>query len=247
MNTRERRVVYILLAVLSVSQAVVLLSTGAGNQALASARALFDELGPATAVRLVDEDDASAKEVVLRNEDGRLRFGESAHSAAYSVGFMHVGKALGQLMDASSMKDAREQLDEELSEKDEELRSRIQAFEDEHRDLKPDDPNANEVRNQYARLAEEFRAWQMEKMGQREKLFAEQIEQAYRDLVAAVDVVADRNNIDIVYRFIPTDDDFEATAPAAVYDAIRARVAIKYPDGLDLTDQVLEELDLELD
>jgi Skp family chaperone for outer membrane proteins len=247
MNTRERCIVYSVLAMLALSQALVLLSTGAGSQSWASARALFEEIGPATAVRLVDEDNSSAKEVVLRNEEGRLRFGDSAHSAAYSVGFVHVGKALGQLMESESMKDARARLDEELNEKDEQFRSRMQAFEEEHRDMKPDDPNVDDVRNQYRGLLEEFQRWQMEKMGQREKLFAEQVEQAYRDVVAAVDVVADRSNVDIVYRFIPTEDEFEATSPAAAYDAIRARVAIKYPDGLDLTDPVLEELDLDFD
>ena len=247
MNSRERRIIYSLLAVLAVAQAAILFNTSTGQQAWAHARAIFEDVGPATAVRLVDEEDSSAKEVVLRNDGGQFRFGESAHSTAYSVGFVHVGKALSPLLDSETMQEARESLDEELTAKDEDLRSRMQAFEEENRDVKPDSPNFEEVRERYRVLLEEVQQWQMEKMGRRDKLIAEQVEQAYRDVVAAVDVVAESNGVDVVYRFVPTDDEFQATSPAAAYESIRARVVIKYPEGLDLTDQVLEELDLEVE
>jgi len=247
MNHRERFVVYSLLGALALSQAIVLLSTGAGNAAYAKARAWFDELGPATSVTIVDEENSSAPEIVLKNKDGKLRFGDSAHTTVFSVGFVHIGKALGQLMDSRSMKDARDRLDEETTAKDEELRNRVVAFQEEHKDVAADDPNIEQIRREYGSLMEEAQRWQMEKAGLREKLVAEQIEQAYRDVVAAVEVVADQEHIDIVYRFIPTDNPFETTSPAAAYDAIRARVAMKYPDGLDLTDKVLDELDLEIE
>lgn len=247
MKTRERFVIYSLLALLAISQGVMLLATGAGNAAWAGARALFDELGPATAVRLTDEKNTSAPEVVLRNSNGKLSFGEEKGATAYSIGFVHIGKALGQLMDSSSMKDERDRLDEEFADKEEDLRTRINAFQEEHKDLKPDDPNIEEVRQAYGALMQEAQALGGAKMTRRDALLSEQMERAYRDLVAAVDVVSDRNKIDIVYRFIPVDDDFESDSAAAARDAIRARVALKYPDGLDLTDQVLEELDLDLD
>lgn len=247
MNPRERVVVYSLLGVLALSQIVMILSTRAGSAAWAGARTLLDELGPATALTLVDEDDADGDDVVLRNKDGKLSFGESPHATAHSVGFVHVGKIMGPLMESRTMLDARERLDEELADKDEEFRSRMQDFEEEHRGVTPESPNFDDVRDQYRALLEEFQRWQMEKAGRREKLLAGQIEQAYRDVVAAVDVVADRDDIDLVYRFIPAENEFETDSPAAAYDAIRARVAIKHPDGLDLTDQVLEELDLDLD
>ncbi len=247
MNPRERTVVYSLLGILAMSQLVIVLSSGAGSAAWATARALFEEVGPATAVHLIDADDSAAKEIVLHNKGGKLRFGDSEHQGIYSVGFMHVGKALTKLMDTDSFREARERLKDEFQEKDAEFRQRMQAFEEENRDVKPDSPNFEEVRQRALALREEYSNWQREIVGRQEQLIASQIEQAYRDLVAAVDVVADREGVDIVYRFIPTEDEFEAPSPAVAYESIRARVAIKYPDGLDITDQVLEELDLDVD
>jgi len=247
MKPRERTVIYSLLATLMIVQMCMLLSTNTGAAAWAHARALFDDLGPAAAIRLADPDDSAAPELVLRNKAGKLAFGDSAHTTVFSIGFMHVGKALGKLMDSESMSDERDRMDQELNDKDEELRSRMQAFEEQHRDVKPDSPNFEEVRQAYTKLIEEIRAWQMEKSQRRETLLSGQIEKAYRDVIAAVEVVAEKQKIDIVYRFVPTDGEFDASSPGAAYESIRSRIALKYPDGLDLTDLVLEELDLEVD
>ncbi len=48
-------------------------------------------------------------------------------------------------------------------------------------------------------------------------------------------------------RFIPADLDFDAVNPAQAYTGIRGRLALKYPESLDLTDDVIEELGLELE
>ena len=77
------------------------------------------------------------------------------------------------------------------------------------------------------------------------KLTADQIEDAYRDLVAAVEVVSERRQIDLVFRFIPTDADFLTQNPPQAYIAVRARIALKYPEALNITDEVLEELAVE--
>ena len=78
-------------------------------------------------------------------------------------------------------------------------------------------------------------------------LAAGQVEKAYRDLIAAVEVVADRRRIDLVFRFIPTDNEFKALNPPQAYTGIHARIALKYPEGLDITDEVMEELALEVE
>jgi hypothetical protein len=79
------------------------------------------------------------------------------------------------------------------------------------------------------------------------RLAAGQIERAYRDLIAAVEVVAERRRIDLVFRFIPTDNEFQAISPPQAYTGIHARIALKYPPGLDVTDEVMEELALEVE
>ena len=45
-------------------------------------------------------------------------------------------------------------------------------------------------------------------------------------------------------RLIPPDNEFESSNPPQAYRAIRARVAVKYPEALDITDAILEELDV---
>ncbi len=94
---------------------------------------------------------------------------------------------------------------------------------------------------------QEYEQWRRERARRRGKLAAHQIEDSYRELVAAVEVVAERLDIDLVFRFIPTTNEFQALNPPQAYTAVRARLALKYPEALDITDQVLEELALEVE
>jgi hypothetical protein len=87
--------------------------------------------------------------------------------------------------------------------------------------------------------------WQQSALQRTGKLDADQLERAYRELVAAVEIVADRRGIDMVYRFIPTGEPFEAENPEQAMMAIRLRDALRYPTELDITADVMEELHLE--
>ena len=64
-------------------------------------------------------------------------------------------------------------------------------------------------------------------------------------VVGYVEIVADRKGIDTVYRFIPTSEPFEAENPEQAMMAIRLRDALRYPEELDITTDVMEELHLE--
>ncbi|MCA9290310.1 MAG: hypothetical protein KDA25_04220, partial [Phycisphaerales bacterium] len=101
------------------------------------------------------------------------------------------------------------------------------------------------VFNRYRELRNEYDRWQSEQRAKLAALGADQIERAYRDLVAAVDVVASKKRIDIVYRFIPTNDPFQAPTPDAAQAAVSLRTALKYPSGLDITPEILDELALD--
>ena len=67
--------------------------------------------------------------------------------------------------------------------------------------------------------------------------------------VDAINVVADRLDIDTVHRFIPTDDSFEIQPGPGAFQAamlqIRLRSVLRYPEDLDITSDVLEELGIE--
>jgi hypothetical protein len=118
---------------------------------------------------------------------------------------------------------------------------------DENKNISQDSPEFEEVRRKFGKLQQEQQLWEIDKRRQRGQLASSQIEKAYRDVIAAVEVVSDRHDIDIVYRFIPTADPFESTNPEQASQAVLARIALRYPDGLDITREVLEEMSLTTD
>ncbi|MCH6550541.1 MAG: OmpH family outer membrane protein [Planctomycetes bacterium] len=239
MHTRERMIVYGLLGLLLVVNLPGLLG-GGGRLAVAEGEPASNQLGPADGLTLVEND----QELRLRSLGGRLAWSDAAYARAFSMGFVHVGRAMGPLLDAPHFVDEREELDEEIKARDEELDERIGAFLEEHQDVGPDGPAADDVRRAYQQLFRQRERWRAERTRRLGSLAARQIEAAYRDLQAAVEVVAERRAIDIVLRFIPPDNEFASSNPPQAYRAIRARVALKYPEALDITDAILEELDV---
>ncbi len=239
MNQRERIVIYGALTTLAVVNLSQLLGGGAPS-ALADADLTQGQLGPSNALTLVDGD----RKLVLRNRAGHLAWNDNDYSQAYSVAFVHIGKAVGPLLEAEHYRDQYETMEEAIRAFDHELAERLAAFLEEHREVEAGDPSAPDIQRAYQELLQERERWRREGSMRLGQLAAEQIEQAYRDLVAAVEVVAERRDIDLVFRFIPTGNDFDAQSPAQAYTSVRARIALKYPEGIDITDEVLEELDL---
>ncbi len=243
MHMRERIVIYSALILLL----VVNLSTvlGVGTAEVIASGVLFenDDLGPAASLTLATDDN----ELVLHNADGRLAWSDREYSRAYSMAFVHVGKAMGPLLEDDEFTEEREELEAELRTDFEELEGRIMAFQQENAGATPNDPNweqLNRTMQQMMAQREELRQVIAQQMG---ALHAEQIERAYRDFVAAVEVVAEEQEIDLVLRFIPTADDFNALNPPQAYLASRQRTVIVYPGALDITDAVLDELDVEVE
>ncbi len=241
MSNRERIVIYAALALLAVMN-IAVLANGRGGSAWAQGPAELTHLGPAGSLTL-----AGAKDelLVLRNADGRLSWSDTDYARSFSMAFVHVGQTMGPLLEADEYVDEYKELETELLERDQEVAEAIDAFRQEHQDITPDDPEMADVQQAFQAMLqqrEQMRVLATRKLG---RLAADHIERAYRDLVAAVEVVAARRGIDIVYRFIPTANDFSAASPPQSYTAVRARIALKYPPELDITDEVMEELALE--
>jgi len=243
MQSRERIMIYGLLAVLIALNLSLLLGR-TGTPAFADPQAPSPgELGPAQSLTLLGE--GEAKDIVLRNRAGRLAWGEPVHDRAYSVAYVYIGKVLNPLMQSEAFEEEREPLREELREAEAEYRQRLDAIQGRLRELDPKSEEAQATYEQGSAVYEEFMNWQQSALRRTGKLDAEQLERAYRELVAAVEIVADREGIDTVYRFIPTAEEFNAENPEQAMIAIRLRNALRYPQELDITDDVLEELHLE--
>ncbi len=244
MNNRERIVVYGALALLAAMN-IAVLSNGRGSGAWADGPADQTHLGPAGSLTLAGDEDTE-EPLVLRNASGRLAWSDTDYARALSVAFMHVGQAMGPLLEADVYVEEYRELETELRERDEELVETMAAFRREHQDIKPDDPAMADIQQAFQAMLQQREQMRVDATQRLGRLVSGQIERAYRDLVAAVEVVAARRSIDIVYRFIPTANDFKATNPPQTYTEVRARVALKYPAELDITDEVLEELALEV-
>ncbi len=240
MNTRERIVIYGALALLGALNLSTVLGIGS-PAAMAEPSLIADELGPATSLILTGEDEP----LVLRNSTGHLAWADNAHAQAYSMAFVAPGKAMGPLLEAEQFVEERQELDDELRRNDQEFMRRIRAYEQQNADVAPDDPRAIEVQETYQAMRVEYDQWRAEASARMGQLRATQVEKAYRDMVAAVEVVSERQSIDIVFRFIATADDFGAVNPPQAYLATRQRLALVYPEALDITDAVLEELSVE--
>ena len=93
-------------------------------------------------------------------------------------------------------------------------------------------------------LMQEYQQFAQMAQGRMAQLQAEQLERSYRDLIEAVEVVADKAEIDLVYRYIPTSEPFMNSTVEQAMLQIQMRPFLRYPDSIDLTAKVLEELDL---
>jgi Skp family chaperone for outer membrane proteins len=237
MRSTERLVVYGALLGLSVLNVVYVLG-GAGPSA--SAAAGLEELGPADGLRLSGE-----PALVVRNSGGRAAWGEHPSARAYSFAFVHLGRPLSKLLDSEKYAEQRDQLVEELRTRFEELRARFEELQRQYGSLKPDDPQAGEAQQAFNELVQARQQWEAESVRRQDKLRTEQIEEAYRLIVDAVEVVAAKKEIDVVYRFVPTDLPFDTESPQQAQMTIQARTALRYPPPLDITDDIMEEMALE--
>ena len=200
------------------------------------------KIGPVDSITLAGSDG----DVTLRNAEKRIAWGEEKTSRAWSIGFMETGKALQQLMKADHFIEVRDELDNELEEGIAVARETLDAIMERGRALEPDDPEAPEVRQEWDVAYRNFERLQQKGLKVRGALAAEQMEESYNEVLEAVNVVSDRLNIDIVLRFIPPDADFKDKTPESAIMQIRLRTALRLPEGVDITDEVLSELGLEV-
>jgi len=244
MPRNERSLLLTAVGLLAILNLALLLQSG-GTVAHADDEAKADPtLGPAAAIELVDRSDEGT-ELTLRNEAGRIAWGEHPQQRSWSVGYVHIGPMLNQLMDSEEYKEEREELSNELKEKDEEIMALLQEIEEEFNELGEEDAGRQEIMQRGQALYQEYQQFQQQAEMLQQGLAADQLERSYRELIAAVDVVADRLDIDIVQRFIPTEDEFQGLNIETAMQEIRLRSVLRYPEACDITSEVSEELNLE--
>ena len=240
MKNRERIAIYAVLAILLTLNLSTIFGLSS-TKAVAEGFIVEQDLGPASVLTLTGDDN---KPLVLHNGKGRLAWSDNAHSKAYSVAFVSTNKAIGQLLESEVYAGPLKSLNEEFTARNKEFEQSLRAYRQQNQNVRPEDPKYREIQQIYEAMREEYQRWAIEARGSMEQLETSHIELAFRELVLGVEVVAERLNIDIVYQFVATADDFATSNPARATLAIRERSALVYPEQLDITDAVLEELSL---
>ncbi len=260
MSRRERLVLHSLLGLSLLLHAVVL-AGGTPAAAMAAVRAVLQDLGPAERVTLVptaaadaddgpDELDAQpADDLVIANRGGRLAWDEAPTHRAWSMATVNDQRVISALMATGSIEERRTALREELQAQAAEYEQQMQSIIAEAEGLDPetnprDEQAVQEAFQRYQQVQAEYQRWQQEARARGDRLEATMLQDAYEELVAAVEVVADRRDVDLVLRAVPPDAEFTGPDPRSVSLSMRMRTALLAPDGLDLTDDVLGELGL---
>lgn len=198
------------------------------------------KLGPIDSITLAGE-----KDITIQNTDGHIAWGDEKTNRVWSIGFMETGKALSQLLQADHFLDARDELNEELKDQITDGRELMESLQEEGNSIDPESPDAPAFRQRWEGAYGEFQKLQKLVAETRAALMAEQMQSAYNEILEAVNVVSERKNIDMVLRFIPPDGDFGMPTPDAVIMQIRLRTALRLPEGVDITEDVLTELGLD--
>jgi hypothetical protein len=239
MHRFERLIVHSLLAILTI--AVLADFGGRGSVAIGDdADPAKETLGPADELVLRGK----SGDLTLRDDDGGLAFGDDPTSRVWSIGAVNVPKLLGLLMESDRFGEDRKEIQETAEEQNATFEAQFQAFQEEHAAVTPESPEFPEVQARFQAMMQEYQTWQKGTMAIQQRLGAEQIETAYRELIEAVDIVAEKRHIDIVTRFVPTSDLFKADNMDLASEQVRRRLFLRYPDAIDITEAVSAELGL---
>jgi hypothetical protein len=229
----------VLSLVLSSAALIASVSGVSGPEAVAGAPRSND-LGPADALLL--STGAGKDPLRLAAKDGRIAWGDRSTDRAWSVAAVDVDAIMRKLLDAPSFADARKEAQEKAQADEAEFERRAQEIQSKA----PADgaPPPPDVQMAWGKLQEEYGAWLEKTRTATEKLSADQFEQAYRELVVAVDAVSEKESIDVVFRFRPTSKPFEVERAGDAIVQIQSRTLLKYPEALDITPEVMKALNL---
>jgi hypothetical protein len=203
-------------------------------------------LGPASSLILESE---LGETITLKVDDKRLAWGDQPTKRVNSVAYVHIGKGLAGLLQGESFIEENQALQEELIAAMQSITEAFETVQAKMQGITPDDPEFEAINQEGQAVLQQRERFTQQANTAKAMLGAEQLERAYRELVDAVNVVADRLEIDTVHRFIPTDDSFEIKPSPGAFQAamlqIRLRSVLRYPEDIDITSEVMEELGIE--
>jgi len=226
--------------VLSLS-AFLLASRGAPSGFAIAGAPVPSDLGPAEGLLLSEK--GKDEPVRLSIADGRIAWGDRATNRMWSVAAVDIDTVMKRILEGSSYMEARREAQEAAQTEEADFNRRLQALRDRY-SLTENAPPPPEAQRELMALQQEYQRWLDGVRRRDEKLGAEQFEQAYREMVAAVEAVSEKESIDLVFRFYPTAREFNADRMGEALSQIQSRTFLKYPESIDITPEVMKALNL---
>lgn len=231
---------------LSAAAFLVALSVAFGERPGSVAHAAWmpsSDLGPTDGVIFATEPGKDPLRVAVK--DGRIAWGDRSTSRVWSVASVDIDRVMKKIFEGASYTERRREAQEaakteeaDFNKRAEDLRAKYQGVEASGGAVPP------EAQREMAMLRQEYEKWLEGVRMRDEKIASEQFEQAYRELVAAVEAVSEKESIDLVFRFFPTNEPFKATRAGEALAQIQARTFLKYPAAMDITPDVMKALNL---
>lgn len=225
----------------TVGKSLALLGAAFGGGFVAIALGLGSvatELGPASAVTF----DGSPA-LRLTNSGGRAAWGEGAARRAWGIASVDVGILMTALMESPRIKAVLEPLQDEGRKQDEGFRRRWADL-NQRMEAAPDEEAGQAIVAEAEAFQHEVRAWQAEFTKRFEAANFEAHAAAWTELREAADLVAERAGADIVLKSPAPGDPLRAGDSDFLATQVRSRSLVRAPEGLDITDDVLKELNL---
>ncbi|MFM7051754.1 MAG: OmpH family outer membrane protein [Planctomycetota bacterium] len=226
--------------VLSAAALVVALR-GPAPQAAVAGAPVSNDLGPADALLLSTEAGKDALRVAAK--DGRIAWGDRSTNRVWSVAAVDIDKAMKRILAGKSYEERRKEEQEKASGEEADFNKRLEELRAKY-PLAEGAAPPPEAQQEFGVLQQQYTQWLEGVRRRSEKMSSEQFEQAYRELVAAVEAVAEKESIDIVFRFYPTASPFGTDRMSDTVGQIQARTFLKYPEAIDITEDVLKALNL---
>ncbi len=200
------------------------------------------DLGPAEGLILTSADGKDS--VRLEAKEGHIAWGDRSTNRVWSVACVDIDKVMKKILEGTSYADKRKEAQESAQTEEAAFNKRVEDIKAKYPMPTDGSPPSQEVQREFGMLQQEYSKWLEGVRMRDEKIAAEQFEQAYRELVAAVETVSEKESIDIVFRFFPTADPFKSERAGEALAQIQSRTFLKYPASTDITADVMKALNL---
>ena len=214
--------------------------SGLDHSASARVMPLPQDLGPADALVLSGKSDLR-----VTNVDGRISWSDQPSSRAYSIGTVHVVRILGALLQSDKFSSEKSELGSARQKKGEEFEARYKSMLEKAKGIDKDSPDFPAVRAEFEDFQKEYSAWNAQSDKEFDEMYTRHYQTAYADLREAVEVVSDRRKIDLVMRFVPASDKIASGEEASIAQQLMARTFLRSPDSIDITEDILTEMNLQ--